>query len=1782
MSFDPVADLGATPVDEFDPVADLGATPVADPALERRASIGGAVKADPDRAARAAQVARQTGLPIGVVERNVEYVEQRRRAAEIEAQVAQSPAVAGIMSDPQTARIAHDDVEQLGVIEQGIGYVVNGARAVASAIPSINRSAWNWLRAGAEVANLPSVADFAKQYAHQQQQVEQSWMPDADNWVERSVYGGLQSAGQIALTLPLGVAGGGSRAVLTGVGAVEAGRSYGDARDKGRGIVPSLGFAAAQATAEIVTEAIPVGRLLADIGARSGFVPMILRQMAAEIPGEQVATLWQDFNEWLMVSPDKTLGDFARERPGRAAETLVSTIVAVGATTGSVAAAQRVGDREAQRAQVQANGAALGESIAAAAQSKLNERDASLLARFANEAAGDESIFIDANTFAQAAQAAGVDLATVAQVVPSLAEQLAQAEATGADVEISVGDAMAYLQPLASTLVEHARIGSPEAPTIAESYSQTERGAEVAQELAGVAVQDAQSVASTVEAATLQDRIEADINAAGRFTGEVATQYASVSAAFYTATAQRLGVDPQAFYSEFGARVVSSIGNVPTLDQSRRGAYDPASRTIALLQSADLSTFLHESGHHYLEVLDAVADRAPPIAADLDTIMASFGITREQWSSMDLEARRAYHETFARSFESYLFEGKAPSVELQGVFSRLRSWLLAVYKSLASLDVELSPEIREVFDRMLATDEQIAARTTPALDLSGLIDPAEQATYQALQAEGTVEAVNDLQGKALRDMGRTRRAHGREMKRIAATLADARAQIEAEVSLEVGQEPVFAARAALAAAPAEGKLSTKMLAELYGSPESVYGRFDWSPVVHLAAEAGQHPDIVAESFGFQSGDQLVRALVLAGDPAPHVESLVDQRMLERFGELTDPEGVARAADAAVANDHRSRVLLMAANALRRATGAKPILQGQARDAARAGLAGRKVRTIKPGQFRMAEAKAQRLAADAQSRGRIAEAARYARDALLAHAYHREALRIVEESTKARTYLSKFNSAGVRENLSTDYLGQIDQILAKLDLRKATDKEVARWSSLADWVKAQEEAGLAPNIDAELIDRAMRQPLRDLTVEQMRGLVDTVKQIEHLARLKQKLLTARDERTFDAVADELAATIREHGGKAKPVEADRSPTDRTVGKVREFFAGHRKFASLARQMDGGADAGPLWRALVRPMNDAGNAEAAMRAEATARLTAILKPIEALPGGMGQKVHIAEVGRSFSRQARLALALNMGNEANRSRVMLGENLTASQLQAVVGTLTAVEWRAVQELWSYLDSYWPSIVDKEMRVSGTAPERVQATPFAIKSADGVEMQLSGGYYPIAFDPLRSDQAQSHAAGADAKEMMQAAYTRSTTRRGHTKARAEKVAIAVEHSLQPIFRHLTQVTHDLTHHEWLIDATRLLRDERVAGAIREHYGPEVLKSMRDTVRDVAVGDTADINAADRVIARMRRNTTAAVMGWSMTTSLLQPFGLAQSMVRIGPRWVLKGAARWAGDAAHMRNSMRWVGEKSSFMKLRNRTFLREMNEVSQRIVGGASSKAQAFDAAKFIFMQKMQLVADIPTWIGAHEKALAEGRPEVDAVALADQAVLDSQGGGTVKDLAGVQRGGELAKALSMFYSYFSTTWNLLAEETAKVDGRSALSIAKYTANVMLLTTIPALLPSMITEALKGGDDWDDPEKLIEWQLSYLLGLLVVVRELGALAQGFDYRGPAAFRPVVDFGNLVAQIKQGEADGPAIRAVISAMGSALGIPSTQINRSIRGWEAFMEGDAPASSILFGPPPKD
>jgi hypothetical protein len=378
-------------------------------------------------------------------------------------------------------------------------------------------------------------------------------------------------------------------------------------------------------------------------------------------------------------------------------------------------------------------------------------------------------------------------------------------------------------------------------------------------------------------------------------------------------------------------------------------------------------------------------------------------------------------------------------------------------------------------------------------------------------------------------------------------------------------------------------------------------------------------------------------------------------------------------------------------------------------------------------------------------------------------------------------------------------------------------------------------------------------------------------------------------------------------------------------------------------------------------------------------------------------------------------------------------------------------------------------------------------------------------------------------------------------------------------------------------------MNDSRIQSAIRDHYGPQTARAMRDGINAIAVGDAVHQGQIDQLLLRMRSAVTRSIMGFSMTTALLQPFGLTQSMARIGVVPVLKGAARWAGDAMHMENTVGWINEKSDFMRLRNKTFNRELREINQRL-HGKSTFARIADASLFMAMQKMQMVADVPTWVGMYEKALAGGVSEDTAVALADEAVLASQGGGTIKDLSAVQRD---MPFMTQFYSYFNTTMNLVAEKTGQTDFKNPRAVAGWLGDMALLTVIPSILPAMITFLLKGGGGGDDPpekwaKRMLDWYASYMFGMFVGLRELPTLWSPFSYAGPPAAKLINDGRRLVQQAEQGEIDDKAVLAVIGFMGTALGLPTSQLIRSYKGWQAWDEGKAPPTAVLFGPPPKE
>ena len=1281
-------------------------------------------------------------------------------------------------------------------------------------------------------------------------------------------------------------------------------------------------------------------------------------------------------------------------------------------------------------------------------------------------------------------------------------------------------------------------------------------------------------------------------------------QIRSINAAF----------DPdQSDSADLLAQSVVSSNAVDTLDQKNRGAIDlsnfPSNANIALLEDADLSSFLHETGHFFFEVMAHLAPENAEVRADIDALLKFTGFegTAEEWLQLSIDERRNAHEKVAEAFEAYLFEGKAPSVELQGVFNRFRAWLIQVYKSLANMRVKLTDEVRTVFDRMIATQDEID-RAKQIYNPEPVFGTAKQAgmtegefnDYKKRAETSKQQAIDSGLAKAMRDIKRIINADRKEVREQIEPEVMARPEYQARLFFSRGENPPAGLEPV--------KLSKQAIEQLYGDDaksiiDQLPGRGKYSVIT---SGDGITPDQAAPFFGFSSGDALIQSMIKAGDPKAEVDRLVSERIKQMYGELDRPGAIEELAMQVVHNSISLDVLAQEQRQLARQHNAIPMDLKSARAYASRVIAGKRIRDLRPQLYAQLAAKAGRKAEQAlranatqyrqavetkqsgkagpqRFKNNVEEAAYWKRSQILNELLFREAMKAREESEKIAVFMrnqAKPEAQGRIGKAGHTYLDQVNNILEQYEFKRVSNKELESRQSLREFVAGLDDIqqGLLA-IPEEVLNRSKLVNYRDITLDELRGAGDAVKSVVNLAKLKNKLLAKNAEIDLDTARQMLADTIRTNANRTlnKTVEK-RLPSE----KLKEFKAGylfsHRRLSSLAYEMDGGNDRGIVWDMIVRPLNEAGDNEAQLISEYNDKLVQAFKTYSAKTlRSMYVKKQIPGTNISLTKQAVLMMALNSGTEDNRTKMRAGlalQGITDADVNAALDTLTQDDWEFVSSIWNMINDLWPEIEAKEKRVNGVAPDKVEGIPVPTKFGT-----YAGKYFPLMYDDMRTVQDQA----ADiAKDMLKGAFTRSTTRRGHTKKRVEGVQRLIRLDFGVINQHLTQVIHDLTHHETLIDLNRLMTSQRVQSAILDHYGEQAYQTIKNAIKDVASGDVGATVFHEKALQHVRNGATIAGMGWNVGTALLQPLGYTNSIVRIGAKWVGVGLKRIMTDPRGMQRTFDAVKAQSKFMAERFNTQNREIADIRNKIKG---SRFPAIEESFFWMITRAQMLVDVPTWIGAYEKSISEGATEADSIAFADQAVIDSQGGGQIKDLAQIQRGSPALKLFTNFISYFVTTYNLMAQRYRVTNKKSPAQVIALATDFILLYVVPSALGFALQGALKGfnDDDLEDlPATLAKNQLSFLLGGFFGLREFASAIQGYGYNGPPGARIFSEGSKLIQQAEQGELDEALLKAANNTAGILFHYPSGQVQRTVEGALGILEGDSKNPLELATGPRKD
>ena len=129
-------------------------------------------------------------------------------------------------------------------------------------------------------------------------------------------------------------------------------------------------------------------------------------------------------------------------------------------------------------------------------------------------------------------------------------------------------------------------------------------------------------------------------------------------------------------------------------------------RIVELFKTADKSTFMHEMGHVFFDDIKTLAEmeNAPEqLVTDWNKLKEWTGWNDNETINTDA------HEKFARGFEAYLREGEAPTKFLERTFRRFSKWLSAIYRAVSRLGGLPPKDIREIMDRMLASQDDIEA-----------------------------------------------------------------------------------------------------------------------------------------------------------------------------------------------------------------------------------------------------------------------------------------------------------------------------------------------------------------------------------------------------------------------------------------------------------------------------------------------------------------------------------------------------------------------------------------------------------------------------------------------------------------------------------------------------------------------------------------------------------------------------------------------------------------------------------------------------------------------------------------------------------------------------------------------------------------------------------------------------------------------------------------------------------------------------------------------------------------
>lgn len=1275
-------------------------------------------------------------------------------------------------------------------------------------------------------------------------------------------------------------------------------------------------------------------------------------------------------------------------------------------------------------------------------------------------------------------------------------------------------------------------------------------------------------------------------------------------------------------FDDQAIKIINSYNQKVNNDKKGEIRWDEEGKAIInLFEGADMSTVIHEAvGHYFIENLmreGALPNATEQMKKDRQTMLDYAGVNKD-WDSLSQEEKTAAHERWAEAAETYMMEGKAPSKELQPVFNRFKKWLLAIYDAVFSdrrnkNAVPINDEVRQVFDRMLASEDQIAEMeridgyfsALPDVVLDALSEPRKQ-MLRNFAAKAHDKAVQMLTKESLVNFNQERKDR----------IQKYREDVEPQVKEAIAKQPLYMASEQILDIASDLK-TAKGVANRY-----LEGNFDESKMATF--------DMIAEANGFTSGDELAKIIMSEPSFTGAVNRHIDEMVQDAFPDIYKERGLAEeAARDAMYNDESGLLINTEAQLIE--DKAQGLLKGQ-RDAEtlrKLAVARRQTAKIQAQmdlqnrvklkealntqKYITAERNAAAKAAVALENDDYSTAVRYKNVQAFNHACVVESVRLRNQYVKWQNYFRKQAKAKKETWGNERNFIQAAAIMERFGYKRKDYSGFEKTETLSEYLNDMDD--LYDNVAvADWImdeDVSITNPREHMTASQLEDVVNALKNIKAIAKQEMNINALQKGVTYAEFKVEAQETLN----KLKPIWKPQVGVTQQPTVMEKLKASLRSTDNLFEMMDD-------WRygffskhfgAAIREAADNETRKILEYEEKTAQSYREWLPDKAAEKAADYQEKYDELGTSVDKHVLVKMLMNLGNESS-ARVLCStrpvgfENSalwvdgdimqTKINLLDFLGrNLTETDIKYAQAKIDIAELYWSEMEALETRWTGFSPKKVEASPIELKLADGKTVVMRGGYFPLMRD---GDTGSKHARQeVIADDPRQGRNIRTmSTRRGHLKERVKaKYPVNLKRGAE--FNVAMDAIHDLCFREVMGDFRKIMNDQEMYTLIKEKLGLADFAAFKEYLERAAnpqgtnsgsvgeswMGSVANWLRARTVNAAIMLNLKTAVQ------NLGNPLLYGNAVDGFGYSDVVAAVSNYSMNmqlAEGYKSAKEFVYSKAPWMKERSvlpDISLRDMKEMES--LNPIEKKAVEFGTRLLVATDNLSA---IPVWMQAYGKKIRAGAGEAEAVDFANTVIRRTLGSSRVTEVAPLLRGGPMLKLFTTFQGFFNTQYNQWAREyNIFLKEKDIMRLTSFVGAKFIMF---AFINLMLSAEDPFEEDKDEYKKISKDLLTYPMSLAGPVGQVGnaiwsrALGmQTYGYRMTAVQGTIEQMERAAGKVQkvwQKKADyDELIEPTATFVGTALGVPAQLNKLFFNGYDILFNGMEPEVGDIFRRRPK-